>query len=282
MEIQDQKPDLIRKSHYAGNAYPADPVELSELIGGLLRACRGKAEIADLRALVAPRPDDFYRSGAVVNAMRSLKGQAPVTLVLIAAAEQIFFDKVSVFNGGAYETPLGRVFVDLTLAEKIANIHPKVVFSNSGHHGGKQSESVIEMALPVLQMVVGSFKLVPVVMGNQETDNARALGEVLAATLHHSDAIMIACSDLRFSTSTEPAQRMVQGVEDAITRLDWQQVNDRLSGTGSMRAAPLISTIYACKRLRITTTTITRLPETLTAPETGENDAFSLSVAFSK
>jgi MEMO1 family protein len=251
MISENQNPNVRRQGHYAGSFYPSDPVKLAQLISGMLKDTNANQEVGEVRGLVSPHAGYMYSGGCAANAYRAVQGKKYDVVVVISPSHQTFFDSASVFNGGAYETPLGVVYVDLELAKEIGNIHPKVVLSATGHIGGRAAEHALEVQLPFLQTVLGDFRIVPIVMGIQELDVITALGEVLAAKLAGKNALIVASSDLSHYYEASQAEKLDRGVIDAIEKYDWRLLHDRISSGTSQAcgAGPIMSCMYAARRL---------------------------------
>jgi len=89
----------------------------------------------------------------------------------------------------AFQTPLGKVDIDMELARKLIG-------------GGVEEDSVahmeehsVEVQLPFLQFFGAGFRFVPVCMGDQDIDAAELLGERVARAVHGTDAVVIASTD---------------------------------------------------------------------------------------
>jgi hypothetical protein len=215
----------------------------------------GEATVADdigqVIGLVAPHAGYIYSGGCAAFGFRAVQGQKYDVVVVISPSHQVFFDGASVFNGGGYETPLGVVYADLELAKAVGNVHPKVTLSATGHIGGRAPEHALEVQLPFLQVALGDFRIIPIVMGDQEPDVVTALAEVLAAKLAGKKALIVASSDLSHYYRADQATKMDNGVVDAIEKYDWRLLHDRIASGSSQAcgAGPIMSCMYATKRL---------------------------------
>jgi MEMO1 family protein len=251
MLSENQNPNVFRHSHYAGSFYPSDPVKLASAIENMLKEAAADTDTGQVVGLVSPHAGYMYSGSCAAVGYRALQGKRYDVVVVIAPSHQAFFDNASVFNGGAYETPLGVIFVDTELAKEIGNVHPKVVLSATGHIGGRAPEHALEVQLPFLQIALGNFTLIPIVMGNQEQDVVTGLAEVLAAKLTGKNALIVASSDLSHYHQSTQAQKMDDGVIDAIEKYDWRLLHDRVTSGAAQAcgAGPIMSCMYAAKRL---------------------------------
>jgi len=251
MLTENQNPNVFRHSHYAGSFYPSDPVKLAHAIEKMLNEATADSDAGQIVGLVSPHAGYMYSGGCAAFAYRAVQGRKYDIVVVIAPSHQTFFDSASVFNGGAYETPLGVIFVDMELAKEIGNVHPKVALSATGHIGGRAPEHALEVQLPFLQVALGDFALVPIVMGSQEQDVVAGLGEVLAAKLAGKNALIVASSDLSHYYQATQAEKMDSGVIDSIEKYDWRLLYDRVASGAAQAcgAGPIMSCMYAAKRL---------------------------------
>ncbi len=251
MLSENQNPNVIRRSSHAGSFYPSDPVVLAGQIKEMLEAASIEGEIGKVVGLVSPHAGYMYSGGCAAHGYRTIAKKKYDVVVVISPSHQVFFDGASVFNGGGYETPLGVVYTELDLAKEIGNVHPKVTLSATGHIGGRAAEHALEVQLPFLQVVLGDFKLVPIVMGDQEQDVVTALAEVLSSKLSNRNALIVASSDLSHYYPAEKALKMDGGVINAIEKYDWKLLQDRVVGGTSQAcgAGPIACCMYASKRL---------------------------------
>ncbi len=284
MKNIDQQPDLTRRAQYAGMFYPADPVELSSQVKELLNAEPAAKVAGEIVGMVSPHAGYIYSGTSAAAGYRLLRGRKYEVVVVIAPSHSAFFGGVAVFKGGSYQTPLGVIYTDMDLALEMGNIHPKVLFSNEGHTGGARPEHSLEVQLPFLQIALGDFRLVPLIMGSQEFDVAVALGEVLASTLEGKKALIVASSDLSHYHSAKEAEKMDSGVQDAIERYDWKLLHDRVTSRHSEAcgAGPIMACMYAAKRLGATTAEV--ISYTHSGMVSGDNKEVVgyLSAIFSK
>ena len=132
-------------------------------------------------AAVAPHAGYPYSGPVAAWTYAALKGHKYARVVVIAPSHYVGFDFTSVYDGDAYETPLGSIPVDKEFARQLTKMSSTIRLSEQGHTptsaGG---EHAIEVELPWLQKVLGSFELVPIVMGDQSYESSRALGVALA------------------------------------------------------------------------------------------------------
>ncbi|PWB76326.1 hypothetical protein C3F09_00630 [candidate division GN15 bacterium] len=243
---------LIRKPAVAGMFYPSNPAELAKTLAGFFAEVEKVPISGRPAAIIAPHAGYPYSGKTAAKAYKLLEGEEYDTVVIVSPSHTVFFKGSSVFNGDAYQTPLGLVEIDKELSTRIASVNPTAVyFSNMGHaSGGARGEHALEVQLPFLQIVLGKFKLVAIVMGDQETDSVRALGETLAGILKDTNTLLVASTDLSHFHPEKTANRLDAGVRKAIEQFDPSLLMETLdSGKGeACGGGPVSAVMMAAKR----------------------------------
>ncbi len=236
----------------AGTFYPGSAGELSKTLAELFSKAKKVPLAGRPIMLIAPHAGYAYSGLTAAYAYKQLSGQEYDTVVIISPSHTVFFQGASVFDGDAYETPFGPVPIDVELSQKIASINPSVYLSNKGHSGGgNRGEHALEVHLPFLQHVLGKFKLVAIVMGEQEESNNRALGEVLASALSDTNSLIVASTDLSHFYPAKEAEHLDKAVREAIESFNPDKVIRTLA-TGKGEACgggPVAAAMIAAKRL---------------------------------
>ena len=170
----------------------------------LARAAPAKLK-GPLLALVSPHAGYPFSGPVAAHSYALLRGKKFERVVVIAPSHSESFHFSSVYDGDAYSTPLGQVAVDKAFAAQLVKISPLIQLSGRGH-GEVQGhwEHALEVELPFLQRVLGNFKVVPIVMGEQNYATSRALGVALAKLIQKGsknadgefDTLIVASSDL--------------------------------------------------------------------------------------
>ncbi len=243
---------LIRKPAVAGKFYPANPIELSKAVASLFTEAQKIPLTGRPLAVIVPHSGFLYSGKIAARAFKLLEGEQFDNVVVIAPSNTVFFKGCSVYEGAGYETPMGVVEIEKELSEKIASINLSVYLSNMGHATGPtRGEHSLEVQLPFLQVVLGKFKLIAIVMGEQEEDTARALGQALGSALSGTNTLIVAASNLSHFHSQKDAKAMDSLLQSAIQKFDPKALMDAIesgkaeaSGGGAIAAA-----LYAAKQL---------------------------------
>lgn len=243
----------VRRPAVAGTFYPANPVELTKTIAQMFAEVDKTVISGRPIGLVAPHAGYLYSGKIAARAFKLLEGEEFDTVVIVSPSHTVFFKGSAVYSGEGYQTPIGVVEIDKELATRIASVHPSVYFSSMGHASGStRGEHALEVQLPFLQIVLGTkFKMVAIVMGDQEPDSIRALGEVLAGTLRDCNALLIASTDLSHFHPEKTARKLDFAIQTAIEKYDPDLLIDTLaSGKGeACGGGPVAAVMIAARRL---------------------------------
>jgi AmmeMemoRadiSam system protein B/AmmeMemoRadiSam system protein A len=206
----------------------------------------------DVVALVAPHAGYIYSGKVAAHSYALLKGRKFERVVVIAPSHFEAFRFISVYNGDAYATPLGNVPVDKDFAAKLVKLNSLIQLSTRGHTpAGEQGEHALEVQLPFLQRTLGEFKLVPIVMGEQDYETERALGVALAKMVKGTNTLIVASSDLSHYHPYDEASKMDHKTLKAIEEWDYLSLSENLELRvwEACGGGPIVATMIAAERL---------------------------------
>jgi AmmeMemoRadiSam system protein B/AmmeMemoRadiSam system protein A len=246
-----QKPK-VRQPAAAGGFYPADAKELARMVDDLLARAKPPELAEPPTALVVPHAGYMYSGGVAAHAYALLKGRKYERVVVISPSHVDAFGFAAIYDGDAYVTPLGTVPVDKAFAAKLARAGSGLQLSGRGHETrGERGEHALEVQLPFLQRVLGEFRLVPIVMGDQRYEACRALGTALAKTIQGSNTLIVASSDLSHYHRYEDAVRLDRRVLKAIEEWDYYTMarNFEQNIWEACGGGPIVAAMIAAERL---------------------------------
>jgi hypothetical protein len=261
MTSQNLHTDEERYPAVAGMFYPKDPIDLSRMIAGFLAESERKVHSDEIYGIIAPHAGYMYSGAVAATAYKQLEGLKYDRVVVISPSHTTFFTGCSIYNGQAYVTPLGKLFIDTELSAKLATINPSKVFLSARGHtgGGTRQEHALEVQLPILQVVLGDFKLIPIVMGEQEWDVISALSEALVSVFKNTSTLIVASSDLSHFYSSQIASD-----KDLLIRQQVEKYNPegvfKLIAEGKAEACgggPMASVMLAARKLGAARATVT-------------------------
>jgi AmmeMemoRadiSam system protein B/AmmeMemoRadiSam system protein A len=241
---------MVRESILAGSWYPASPEELRRKIEGFLSHVPPPDLPGQVFALISPHAGYDYSGQVAAHAYKLLEKQTFSTVIVIAPSHHARFSGVSVYDRGGFRTPLGVVPLDQDLISALEKREKRIRSLPEAH----AREHALEIQLPFLQVVMPNFKLVPLVMGEQDLETCRWLAEAIADCIKNQSALLIASSDLSHFHSYNEAKRLDQVVLDRVTAFDPEGLLKSLD-SGQCEACgggPIAATMLAARRLGAT------------------------------
>ncbi|WP_017941634.1 MULTISPECIES: AmmeMemoRadiSam system protein B [unclassified Thioalkalivibrio] len=204
----------VREPAIAGQFYPADPDELRATVTRLLDAVSPVSGAAPPKALIAPHAGYPYSGPVAASAyarIRPLAGRIR-RVVLLGPSHRVPFRGIATTTATAYRGPLGDVPVDHEALERIADL-PGVQALDIAHG----PEHSLEAHLPFLQVALGPFDLVPLVVGDASPGQ---VANVLDRLWGGPETLIVVSSDLSHFHDYATASRLDTATTRAIERLD--------------------------------------------------------------
>ncbi len=246
----------IRNPAVAGQFYTADANSLRKEIEGYLDETGGAPVDGDIVALVSPHAGYMYSGRVAAHGYSLIRGKHIETVVVIAPSHVEYFDFCSIFNGDAYSTPLGEIRIDREISGAIASKHDLLRHSAKGHAYSSfdRGEHSLEVQLPFLQVALGEFKLVAIVMGDQNYDNIKALGEALGEVLTGTNSLIVASTDLSHFHSDKQAKELNGAFVEVLKEFDPKKLYGALAGkrTEACGGGPTAAAMIAAEKLGAT------------------------------
>ncbi|HYA38920.1 MAG TPA: AmmeMemoRadiSam system protein B [Candidatus Methylomirabilis sp.] len=236
--------DNVRNPAVAGLFYPDDPRELRALLTGYLAAARSAGPVP--KAIIAPHAGYIYSGPIAASAYARLKpARGTITrVVLLGPAHRVGFRGLALPSADFFVTPLGRIAVDREAVAKISAL-PQVHVKDAAH----AQEHSLEVHLPFLQEVLGDFQLVPLVVGDADTED---VGEVLDILWGGPETLIVISSDLSHYHDYRTAQRLDRATSEAIEQLRPQDIDyDSACGRN-----PVNGLLHAARKLGLKANTI--------------------------
>jgi MEMO1 family protein len=203
-----------RPSAVAGLFYADDPDRLRTQVFDLLTDVAASTKFTP-KALIAPHAGYVYSGRVAAAAFATLRdgAQTIMRVVLIGPAHYVHVRGIAAPTADAFETPLGRVAVDLEALSAVADLQ-FVVRSDAPH----APEHALEVELPFLQTLLSSFQVVPLVVGDATPqDVAHVLGRLWGGP----ETLIVVSSDLSHYHDYETARRLDAATATAIEHGDW-------------------------------------------------------------
>lgn len=204
----------VRSAAVAGRFYPDDPGRLRADVTDLLAAAAGWPGGAP-KALIVPHAGYAYSGPTAASAFATLpRGHRVARVVLIGPSHHVPFRGVAVPSAAGFETPLGAVPVDRAAIAAVVGL-PGVSVNDPAHAG---PEHALEVELPFLQVRLGEFSLVPLLVGEA---SPQLVASVLGALWGGDETLIVISSDLSHFLPYEAARRLDAATAAGIEANAW-------------------------------------------------------------
>ena len=203
---------IIRQPSVAGLFYPDDPLALIRDLRDYL-AVADAGQVAAPKALIVPHAGYVYSgpvAGSAYARIAALAGRIE-RVVLLGPAHRMALRGLAYSRADVFRTPLGSVAVDRAALEGLADL-PQVREQEAPFEG----EHCLEVQLPFLQLTLGTFALVPLLVG--DADPAE-VAEVLARLWGGEETLIVISSDLSHYLGYAQARIIDARTSQAIAEL---------------------------------------------------------------
>ena len=203
-DLSEMAMNALRKSVIAGSWYPGAPSILRRDIENYFDLVPDLELEGEVVGLIAPHAGYIYSGQVAANVYKLIRGKKYDVVIVIGPSHRVAFHGVSIFSKGGYETPLGIVPVAEELAEKIKILSKTVVDIPEAHF----QEHSVEIQLPFLQVALGDFSFIPLVMGDQNANTCQELAEAIYKASHGKKILIVGSSDLSHFYNYKMAKKM--------------------------------------------------------------------------
>jgi MEMO1 family protein len=179
----------VRHPAVAGRFYPRDPDELRAEVQSYLSP---PGEKVSALGCVVPHAGYVY-SGHVAGAVYA-RLDLPRRCILMCPNHTGIGHPLAIMSAGAWETPMGRVAVDVPLADALKERFPLLGEDAEAH----RAEHGAEVQLPFLQTKNPECTFVPIALGTSRYEVLQALGVAIADVVKAmaEPVLLIASSDM--------------------------------------------------------------------------------------
>jgi len=182
------QPATVRPAAVAGFWYPGDKAQLGAYVDGLLNGENpAGGSQGPVRALIAPHAGYRYSGAVAGDGYRLVRGQKFSRVLLLGPSHHTGFHGLSIADVTHYETPLGRIPLDLDAIKQLRASN--LVTADPTAH---REEHSLEMQLPLLQRSLQpGWQLVPVLVGQLLQEDYPAAAELLRPLLDDNTLVVV-------------------------------------------------------------------------------------------
>jgi len=166
--------NTTRPAAVAGIFYPSDTEKLEAQVKGYLG--EAKTDVSSPKAMIVPHAGYVYSGQVAARAYATLLNRKqPITRVIaIGPCHRVAFEGIATSTMTTFETPLGLVPLMQKPLDALADL-PGLIADDLPH----MQEHCLEVQLPFLQLVLGEFELLPLVIGHSSAEQVAAVIEML-------------------------------------------------------------------------------------------------------
>jgi MEMO1 family protein len=186
--MTEQREENVRQPSVSGTFYPADPTTLENKINGFLSSSNDQMDDDQMvKLLIVPHAGYEYSGSVAADGFKQIENKQYDKVILIGSSHQSFFQGAVVDENTVWQTPLGKVNIDVAAAQEIVDADDNFNFNSSAH----AQEHSLEVQLPFLQTVLDDFKIVPILFGQATDEDVNKLASTINQLLTPNTLILI-------------------------------------------------------------------------------------------
>ncbi len=205
-------PKTDRKPAAAGKFYPANPDTLRAQLAELFRSAKPRTT-QNLQAVICPHAGYVFSGTVAASGINQVDPDKTYdNIFIIGSSHQASYMGASIYSKGDYVTPLGKVAVNIRLANELIKSNP--VFSYV--YNADLNEHSLEVQVPFLQYHMKKpFKIVPILLGSQSEQTCKRIAQALKPYFNGNN-LFIVSSDFSHYPPYNEAKSTDKATCDAI------------------------------------------------------------------
>jgi len=184
----------IKKPNVSGSFYSSDLEVLSVQIDNFINKAEVEKIEEDITTVISPHAGYIYSGPVAAFGYKAIKSKDYNTVIILAPSHFFGFNGISVWDEGAFRTPLGDTHVDDKFTRELMVQTGEVKFIPEAF----SKEHSLEVQIPFLQKVLeNNFKIVPIVMGQISLEDCKVFASALKKIIaQRRDVLVVASTDL--------------------------------------------------------------------------------------
>jgi MEMO1 family protein len=186
----------VRQPVVAGTWYPGTPSALRHAVEGYMAEAASDVPPGPVAALLSPHAGYAYSGPMAAHAYAAVRDAGCKRVILVGPLHRPVhvagYSPMVISARSAYRTPLGDVPIDRSFVAQLAELADVAWVSDDQEHS-------LEIELPFLQVALGHFSLVPIMLRVAVDQASAGQLSAMAATLSglsDEPTILVASSDL--------------------------------------------------------------------------------------
>lgn len=213
-----------RPMYAAGRFYEGDSAKLVQDLSYLFSIAKNH-HLKQVLALISPHAGYAYSGEVAATAFEQINPNKKYdNIFLIGSSHTLYLNGASVYAGGDYLTPLGKVKVNKALAEKLIKENSYLSFIPQAH----LREHSLENQLPFLQYHMKyPFQIVPIIIGTENDTILQSLAKTLKPWFNERNLFIIS-SDFSHYPRYRDAQKTDSLTAQSIIKNSVKTFKERL------------------------------------------------------
>ena len=171
--------------------------------------------------MVSPHAGYLYSGSVAANGYYSVSSSKFNNVILVGPNHYGLGSSVATTMNGIWESPIGDVMVNPQVAKDIASRATSMDFDEFAH----SRDHCLEVQIPFLLFTTEKFRIVPIILTNQDEYLALELGSAISDTVNEyiskgDEFMLIASSDFTHYESNSEAHRKDSQLIKSILTLD--------------------------------------------------------------
>jgi AmmeMemoRadiSam system protein B len=213
----------VREPAVSGIFYPKDPNELDSNLQSLFKDPNfgpGKLPPSSsnerIYGMVCPHAGYMYSGAVAANGYYEVSSSKFESAIIIGPNHYGLGSDIALMNNGSWKTPLGEISIDTELSHEIYQNCNIVNVDELAH----SRDHCIEVQLPFLQYIREEFKIVPIILVDQDKNTCLKLSNGIYEVIKNKNFLLIASSDLTHYESNSQAHEKDNLLISSILSLD--------------------------------------------------------------
>jgi AmmeMemoRadiSam system protein B len=209
--------EKVRPSAIAGAWYPGSQDELRKVIQNYFDRVGDVSVNGEVVGLISPHAGFMYSGQTAAYGYRLVSGKVYDTVVVIAPMHRVSPGRYIATDVDYYETPLGRVPVDKDSLDCISRVTAMEMTDFDEEHS-------LEIQLPFLQVALGDFSLLPILVGHGNVHDVEDMVQALVSVAKQKKMLFVASTDLHHIPDYEAVKKKDRKVVDALKGGDLERI----------------------------------------------------------
>ena len=228
--------------------YATQPLPLKKQLETLLRESTQQPVGEGVLAIIVPDSNLLSGGPVAANVFKAIAGNKYDTVVMVSSSHTGPFKRMTICNLDRYQTPLGMVPINEQVCHELCDEDDDIYIDDLGHYHNKG----IDVQLPYLQTLLGTFNIVPIVMGEESPEFCRELGGAISEIMFNRKTLIVASVDILTSTASELEQFKALFESNKINELMplLNRGGISVQGKGPLLVAMIASSLQRGKRFQ--------------------------------